>query len=121
MKNKELEIATSELLNTIDMKESMSVSFRVFSRIREAYKLEDLDREELCSLRMWIVKYFVKYFNENKSTINDLLVYSAIIYTMNDYVYSQCWEPQIDSKELLKDFKPINDEFGRPIVDDNEQ
>ena len=120
MKNKELEIATSELLNTIDMKESMFVPRSVISRISETYKLKDLNREELCSLRMWIVKYFVKYFNENDSTTNDLLVYSAIIYTMNDYVYSQCWKPQIDSKELLKDFKPINDVYGRIIVDDND-
>lgn len=89
MKNKELEIATSELLNTIDMEESMFISFGVISQIGEAYKLKDLDRKELSSLRMWIVKYFVKYFNENKSTINDLLVYSAITRAINDYISFQ--------------------------------
>lgn len=89
MKNKELEIATSELLNTIDMEESMFISFGVISRISEAYKLKDLDRKELSSLRMWVVKYFVKYFNENKSTTNDLLVYSAITRAINDYISFQ--------------------------------
>lgn len=121
MKIKELEIATSELLNTLDMEESMFISFGVISRIGEAYKLKDLNREELNSLRMFVVKYFVKYFNENDSTTNDLLVYSAIIYTINDYIAVKCWTPQVDSKELLKVFKPINDEFGRAVLEEYEK
>lgn len=102
MKIKELEIVTTELLSTLDMKESLNISLDVVRRINEMYSLSTKTLPQLKELRNFIVKYFTKYFNDTKEvTTNDVLVYSTLEYVIDDYMKPLQWVPQFNSKEML--------------------
>lgn len=105
---KELEEATKELLCTLNMNGKFYVSLEAITKIKKAYHLADKqlsneDIEQLSGVRDFIVKFFLNYFNERSdATTNDLLVYSAIIYVLNDEIQAQGWMPKFDSSFLAK-------------------